>query len=376
MKKKILAVFGTRPEVIKMAPIIHKMKEDPEIELFVLSLAQHRELLDQMLETFSIVPDMDLNIMKTNQSLPELTANLPVPLDRTLKELAPDFVLAQGDTTSTFMTSLACAYRKIPFGHVEAGLRTYDFNHPFPEEMNRVLITRLSALHFAPTKQSESKLLKEGIPQDSIFITGNPVIDALKWILKQPHRLPVKLDPKKKLILITLHRRESWDKLPEICLAIRTLADKYSSQLQVLLPVHPNPNVSKVVREVLGNHSQILLTEPLNYVDFIAAMKEAYLILSDSGGVQEEAPALGVPVLVLRKHTERTEAVDQGFCRLIGTDPNEILKHAEEIITDPKVRKQMVSQESPYGDGHASERIISLVKKYLTQPTNKHLAKL
>lgn len=365
IKKKIVACIGTRPEVIKMAPLILKMKKDPEIELTVLSLAQHRELLDQMLRAFEITPDLDLNIMKTNQSLPELTANLPIPLDTTFKNLNPDFVLAQGDTTSTFMTSLACAYRKIPFGHVEAGLRTYNFDHPFPEEMNRVLITRLSALHFAPTQQSEQKLLREGIPSSTIFVTGNPVIDALQWILQKPHRLPIKLDPKKKLILITLHRRESWHQLPEICQIIRKLADKYASSAQFLLPVHPNPNVSKIVHKILGNHPQILLTKPLDYVDFIAVMKQAYLILSDSGGVQEEAPALGVPVLVLRHHTERTEAVDQGFCRLIGTDPAVIFKHADEIISDSSIRQKMVSQVSPYGDGHAAERIVSHVKHYL-----------
>jgi UDP-N-acetylglucosamine 2-epimerase (non-hydrolysing) len=366
MKKSIMAVIGTRPEVIKMAPLILQMKIDPEIKLTVLSLAQHRELLDQMLATFEITPDIDLNIMKKNQTLPELTANLPVPLDNTLKEINPDFVLAQGDTTSTFMTSLACAYRKIPFGHVEAGLRTYNFEHPFPEEMNRVLISQLTALHFAPTKQSELRLLKEGIPQDKIFITGNPVIDALKWILKRPHHLPIQLDPGKKLILVTLHRRESWDTFPGICRTIRKLADEYSTEIQFLLPVHPNPNVSSIVHEVLDNHPNIRLTEPLDYVDFVAVMKKAYLILSDSGGVQEEAPALGVPVLVLRKHTERTEAVDQGFCRLVGTDPQAILQHAREIISNPLVRALMVSQKSPYGDGHAAQRIISHVKDYLT----------
>jgi len=369
MKKKIVAVVGTRPEVIKMAPLILQMKKDPDIELTVLSLAQHRELLDQMLETFEIVPDIDLNVMKKNQTLPELTAHLPVPLDHTLTKLNPDFVLAQGDTTSTLMTSLACAYRKIPFGHVEAGLRTYDFNHPFPEEMNRVLITRLTALHFAPTKQSEVRLIKEGIPKQQIFVTGNPVIDALQFILKKQHTLPLKIDSRRKLILITLHRRESFGVLTEICGAIRQIADKFSSEVEFVLPVHPNPNVSKVVHDVLGNHPHIHLTHPLNYVNFIFLMKKAYLILSDSGGVQEEAPALGVPVLVLRKLTERTEAVEQGFCRLIGLEPKEIIQQTEEIITHPEIRAQMVSQESPYGDGRASERIIHHMKAYLLDVT-------
>lgn len=365
MKNKIIAVVGTRPEVIKMAPLILQMKKESDIELTVLSLAQHRELLDQMLDTFSIVPDIDLNVMKKNQTLPELTAHLPIPLDHTLAKINPDIVLAQGDTTSTFMTSLACAYRKIPFGHVEAGLRTYNFDHPFPEEMNRVLISRLSALHFAPTKQSEKRLLREGIPKESIFVTGNTVIDALHLILQKPHELPLTIDPDKKLILITLHRRESFGVLPEICDAIRQLADQYASEVEFVLPVHPNPNVSKVVHDVLGNHPSILLTPPLNYIDFVNLMKKAYLILSDSGGVQEEAPALGVPVLILRKLTERMEAVDLGFCRLVGLDPKEILMQAGEIIAQPQIRAKMVSQESPYGDGHAAKRIIHQVKAYL-----------
>lgn len=362
--KKILCALGTRPEAIKMAPIILRMKSDPSIELTVLSLGQHRELLKQMLDLFGIVPDIDLHIMQENQTLPQLTANLAVPLDETLARVSPDFVLAEGDTTSTLMTSLACAYRKIPFGHVEAGLRSDDYDNPFPEEMNRVLVSHLATLHFAPTERGEKNLLREGIRKETIFITGNPVIDALHWILKKHGRIDPRVDPHKKLILVTIHRHENWDQLIEICRAIGDVVDR-NQEIQVIWPVHPNPHVSEQIREVLDRHPRILLCQPLDYVQFVTMMKHSYLILSDSGGIQEEAPALGVPVLVLRKRTERIEAVEQGFCHLIGTEYAAIVACTQELLDHPERREKMIGWQSPYGDGKAAERIVHHVKEYL-----------
>lgn len=364
MNKKILCVLSTRPEVIKMAPLIFGFKKDKEIDLTVLSLGQHREMLDQMLNTFGIVPDFDINIMKKKQTLPQLTANLAVPLDSMLGIIKPDFVLAQGDTTSAFMTSLACAYRRIPFGHVEAGLRTGNFDHPFPEEINRVLISRLAALHFAPTEKVLQNLLNEGIPSKCIVVTGNTVIDALQWILKKKQAIDSRIDKKKKLILVTMHRHENWKKLVKICKAVRDIVDN-NKEYQVFLPVHPNPHVLETVLEALGNHPRIILSEPVDYGSFIALMKEAYIILSDSGGVQEEAPALGVPVLIMRKHTERMEGVELGYARLIGTDYKKIVEATQDILDHPEKRRQMIGKTSPYGDGKASARIIKAVKAYL-----------
>lgn len=361
--KKVLAAIGTRPEVIKMAPIIHALKQEKDIDLTVLSLAQHRELLDQMLELFKITPDLDLNIMKKKQSLPELTAHLPLPLDEALEKTKPDLVLAQGDTTSVFMTSLASAYRKIPFAHVEAGLRTFNFDHPFPEEMNRVLISRLSALHFAPTKLSEAFLLKEGIDPKKIFVTGNTVIDALKFISKQSLPKDPRVDSNKKLILVTLHRRENFDQLDSICQALKKLAER--EDVQIFLPVHPNPHVKEQVFKLLGNISAIILSEPLDYLHFISLMKEAYLILSDSGGVQEEAPALGVPVLILREFTERPEAIASGQSLLVGTHKEKIIAESLKLLNSSSERSKMVQAESPFGDGHAAQKIVGHIKEFI-----------
>jgi UDP-N-acetylglucosamine 2-epimerase (non-hydrolysing) len=339
------------------------MREDKEIDLTVLSLAQHRQMLDQMLSIFKITPDLDLNAMKEKQTLSELTANLLRPLDETLSRVKPDIVLSQGDTTSTFAASLASAYQKIPFGHIEAGLRTYNYNHPFPEEINRVLVSRLSSLHFAPTELSKSYLLKEGIQESSILVTGNTVIDALHWILKRPSSFPIKRDPSKKLVLVTLHRRENWTGLEEICQALHDLAES-NNGIEILIPVHLNPKVRPVVQKMLGNHKHIILTEPLGYVEFITAMKEACLILSDSGGVQEEAPSLGVPVLILREHTERMEGVHAGFCKLIGTAYKSIIEEASKALNDPSWKESLKERPSPYGDGQAASRIVSRVKSF------------
>jgi len=364
-KKNILCVFGTRPEVIKMASIITQLKNDQECSLRVLSTAQHRDMLDQMLNIFSIVPDCDLNIMEKNQSLASLTSKLPLPLDRVLKKEKPDIVLVQGDTTTAFLMSLACFYRKIPVGHVEAGLRTKAFYNPFPEEMNRVLISRLSTLHFAPTEQAKENLLQEGCEKTQIFVTGNTVIDALKTLINRNVPLKLPLEEDKKLVLATLHRREHFGApIEHICEALRILIEK-NDDLQLLLPVHPNPHVKSTVYKILKNHPRIILTEPLPYDQFVKLMQKAYLILTDSGGVQEEAPYLGTPVLVLRENTERPEGADCGASKLIGINKEKIIRQTQNLLDDKNLYQTMKCSSCPYGDGTSGNKIIEIVKRHL-----------
>lgn len=361
---KIMCTVGTRPEAIKMAPVILALKQQPWAEVRVLATAQHRHMLDQVMTFFGIVPDIDLNIMKPNQTLTELTARLLLELDKVLLEEKPDVVLAQGDTTTVFAMALACFYRRIPFGHVEAGLRTWDMQNPFPEEANRVLAGRLTRWHFAPTESSKANLLREGIPDQDITVTGNTVIDALLMTAAKDLTLGIDLDDSKRLILVTSHRRENFGApFLEICRALKTLAES-NSDVQILYPVHPNPNVKDVAYDVLGNTPNIILCEPLDYAPFIAAMKKAYLIISDSGGVQEEAPALGIPVLVLRDETERPEAVDMGVVKLVGPNHDPILKEAQTLLDDPAAYKAMARGVSPYGDGKGAERIVAVLKEY------------
>ena len=364
MKKKILCVIGTRPEVIKMAPIIMKLREDSDCALRVLSTSQHRQMLDQMLDVFEIKPDIDLNLMKSNQSLPELTSKLPLPLHQTLLNEQPDFILAQGDTTTAFMVSLASFYLKIPFGHVEAGLRTGNLFDPFPEEMNRSLISRLSTLHFAPTELAKMNLQSEGCLEKKIFVTGNTVIDSLNHILKKDVVFDLPLRKDKKLILVTTHRRENFGKLEEICQALRKISEK-NKNVQILLPVHPNPQVSSVIKKMLGNCPGIQLTDPLPYKQFVKAMELSYFIISDSGGVQEEAPALGKPVLVIRDTTERPEGVNFGASKIIGTKCDDIFREAQCLLDDPVSYQKMILGGCPYGDGRAAERIVSILKDHL-----------
>ncbi|WP_237886268.1 non-hydrolyzing UDP-N-acetylglucosamine 2-epimerase [Pseudomonas sp. PGPR40] len=361
---KIMCTVGTRPEAIKMAPVILALKQQPWAEVRVLATAQHRHMLDQVMTFFGIVPDIDLNIMKPNQTLTELTARLLLELDKVLLEEKPDVVLAQGDTTTVFAMALACFYRRIPFGHVEAGLRTWDMQNPFPEEANRVLAGRLTRWHFAPTESSKANLLREGIPDQDITVTGNTVIDALLMTAAKDLTLGIELDDSKRLILVTSHRRENFGApFLEICRALKTLAES-NSDVQILYPVHPNPNVKDVAYNVLGNTPNIILCEPLDYAPFIAAMKKAYLIISDSGGVQEEAPALGIPVLVLRDETERPEAVDMGVVKLVGPNHDPILKEAQTLLDNPAAYKAMARGVSPYGDGKGAERIVAVLKEY------------
>ena len=357
-------MVGTRPEAIKMAPVIIACREQPWANLRVLATAQHREMLDQVLNLFEISPDIDLNIMQENQTLPELTARLLPALDSTLEKDTPDVVLAQGDTTTVMAVALASFYRNIPFGHVEAGLRTGDMAYPFPEEMNRVITARLARWHFAPVESAKLNLLSEGVPNDRIFVTGNSVIDALLNVSARCDQHP-KLKPGRKLVLVTAHRRENFgEPFLEICRAIKHLADT-RDDVEFLYPVHPNPNVREVAFKILGGHPRIRLSDPLAYLPFVAAMNASHFILSDSGGVQEEAPALGKPVLVLRRETERPEAVSEGVAKLVGPEFDAIVNESLLLLDDHDAYRSMARGISPYGDGHAAERILSVLKKDL-----------
>ena len=365
MNRKIICVVGTRPEAIKMAPVILALKKCHDLDVRVLATAQHRHMLDQVLKVFDIKPDIDLDIMRPNQALATLTARLLLDLDNVLLTEKPDVVLAQGDTTTVMTVALACFYHKIPFGHVEAGLRTWDLQNPFPEEMNRVIAGRLAKWHFSPTQSSRQNLLREGVSDADIVVTGNTVIDALLSVADRDVELPVELDPAKRLILVTAHRRENFgEPFGRICHALLTLLER-NPDVQVLYPVHPNPNVYETAHRLLGKHPRVVLCEPLDYLPFVAAMKRAYLILSDSGGVQEEAPALGKPVLVLRHETERPEAVEEGVVKLVGTDFDVIVAETQRLLDDETAYRSMARGVSPYGDGHAAGRIVKVVMDYL-----------
>lgn len=365
MKKTIFCVVGTRPEAIKMAPVIIALKRDDVFDVKVIATAQHRLMLDQVLNHFDIVPDFDLDLMKENQNLSELTARILTRFDSILESFSPDIVLVQGDTTTVMAVSLACFHRQIPFGHVEAGLRTGDLGNPFPEEANRVIAGRLARWHFAPTENARQNLLREGVRPVDIHVTGNTVIDALLQPASSEMEIGVRLDPHKRLVLVTSHRRENFgEPLRNIFTAIHSLAVQ-NPGVQFLYPVHPNPNVKDVAFGMLGGLENVLLCEPLDYAPFIAAMKRAYLILSDSGGVQEEAPALGKPVLVLREETERPEAVDQGVVKLVGSDSDRIVREVQKLLDDDSAYRAMARGISPYGDGHAAERIVRVLRESL-----------
>lgn len=363
-KKKILCVIGTRPEAIKMAPAILALQKEPWANVRILATAQHRHMLDQVNEFFGIDPDIDLNIMRPNQALTTLTARLLLELDDVLQAEKPDVVLVQGDTTTVMTVALACFYHRIPIGHVEAGLRTWDMQNPFPEEANRVIAGKLARWHFAPTEGSRQNLLQEGVPGEQIIVTGNTVIDALLFTAAKDLELSVALDPAKRLVLVTSHRRENFgEPFRDICRALRTLAEN-NPAVQFLYPVHPNPNVKDVAYEFLAGLPNFILCDPLDYAPFIAAMKRAHIILTDSGGVQEEAPALGKPVLVLRDETERPEAVEQGVVKLVGPHYERIVEEAQRLLDDEDAYKAMARGVSPYGDGQAAERIVSVLRKH------------
>jgi UDP-N-acetylglucosamine 2-epimerase (non-hydrolysing) len=363
--KRILCTVGTRPEAIKMAPVIHALRQAPWADCRVLVTAQHRELLDQMFAFFGISADVDLNIMQKNQSLVDLTARLLVAVDKVLADEKPDLVLAQGDTTTVLATSLASFYRRVPFGHVEAGLRTHDLFCPFPEEANRVLAGRLTALHFAPTPASRRNLLREGVAADTVHVTGNTVIDALFLAVERNVPVGVPLDPTRRLILVTAHRRDSFgEPIRHICRAVATLIERFED-VEVLWPVHPNPSVKPVVEGLLAARPRVHLCAPLDYGSFVTAMRSCYLALTDSGGVQEEAPALGKPVLVMRDQSERPEAMEAGVARFVGPNAERIVREASRLLEDPAAYAEMAVGASPYGDGHAAGRIVDLCRAFL-----------
>jgi UDP-N-acetylglucosamine 2-epimerase (non-hydrolysing) len=365
MKKKIAVVFGTRPEAIKMAPLVRALNESPHLEPVVIATAQHREMLDQVLEVFDIKPDYDLDLMRPNQTLASLTSRLIASLDDVVKNIGLSAMLVQGDTTSVLAASLTSFYNNIPVGHVEAGLRTHDIRNPFPEEMNRVVTGRLADWHFAPTQSSVQNLMEEGVPAGAVFMTGNTVIDALFDARRHANKVQRKVADGRRLILVTTHRRENFgEPLKRICAAVLELLER-NPALDVLFPVHPNPNVSSVVLELLGDHPRVDLCAPLDYLSFIAAMEAAHIILSDSGGVQEEAPALGKPVLVLREETERPEAVSFGVANLVGTDTARIVGRVQRLLTDPVAYSEMARGASPYGDGQAAPRIVAILEDAL-----------
>lgn len=367
MLKKIMCVVGTRPEAIKMAPVIKALQASGEFDVSVLATAQHRDLLDQAFQLFEIKADYDLNVMTPGQTLPELTARLMTSIDLTLNEATPDLVIAQGDTTTVFVTSLACFYKKIPFAHLEAGLRTHDLYSPFPEEANRILSGHLARLHFAPTEVSKQNLLREGISSDKIYVTGNTVIDALLETAQKNFNIGVDIPDDAKIILVTSHRRENFGQpIINICNAIIELIEKYSD-IYVLFPVHPNPNVREVTDRLLSGHQRIRLVNPFDYGPFVAAMKRAHIILSDSGGVQEEAPALGKPVLVLRRDTERPEAVSEGVVKLIGTEQADIVRETSQLLDSNSAYQRMAKGSSPYGDGQSSQRIVKIIRDFFTE---------
>ena len=366
--KKILVVFGTRPEAIKMAPLVKELYKHTEFNTKVCVTAQHREMLDQVLAFFSIRPDYDLDLMKANQTLNQLSARILTAIDEVLVDFIPDLVLVHGDTSTSSMVALASFNRGIKVGHVEAGLRTYNKLAPFPEEVNRQITGRLADVHFAPTEQSAQNLLNEGVLPNTVHITGNTVIDALLWGIKNVNKkrtdiqeINTFLDSSKKLIVVTGHRRENFgDKFYEFCSALKELADR--NDVQLIYPVHLNPNVQKTVYDTLGNLHNILLIAPLDYEAFIWLLDQSYLIITDSGGVQEEAPSLKKPVLVTRNVTERQEAVAQGTVKLVGTNKDMILKEATILLDDEKAYQIMIGNENPYGDGTASKKIIKALK--------------
>lgn len=358
---KILSVFGTRPEAVKMAPIVKLLAQTAGIESRVCVTAQHRQMLDQVLSLFEIKPDYDLDLMRDDQSLAQLSANIFTHLDPVLEDFKPDWVLAVGDTTTVVTTSLLAFYRRIKFGHIEAGLRTHNKWHPFPEEINRRLATVTADLHFAPTAWSQGNLLREGVDEKAVIVTGNSVIDALKFVSKQDEPKETKdilaKTASKKIILVTAHRRENFGKpLENICNALKELASR--EDIEIVYPVHLNPNVQEPVNRILKDVHHVTLLPPLDYLPLVHLMKHATLILTDSGGLQEEAPAFGIPTLVLRDVTERPEGVEAGTLKLVGTETSHIVQEAKRLLDDESAYAEMAQAVNPYGDGHTAEKII------------------
>lgn len=369
----VLNIFGTRPEAVKMAPVVLQLAATAGVESRVCVTAQHRQMLDQVLSVFKIVPDIDLNLMRPDQSLADLTAGILTHLDPVLKFEKPDWVLVQGDTTTVMTTALLCYYNRIRVGHVEAGLRTDDKWQPFPEEINRRIAGVVADLHFAPTQHARRNLLREGVPDERIVVTGNPVIDALQQIVTHPMPTETQelLDQTgirpggRRLVLVTAHRRENFGKpLTDICEALRGLAEQYSDSIHLIYPVHLNPNVQQPVYQLLAGVPNITLLPPLDYLPMVHLMKRATLVLTDSGGIQEEATGLGVPTLVLREVTERPEGLEAGVLKLVGSDPARIVRESARLLDDPDAHAAMAQAANPFGDGHAAERIVKALVNY------------
>ena len=370
---KILSIFGTRPEAVKMAPVIHELVQTPNIESRVCVTAQHRQMLDQVLDLFNIKPEYDLDLMREDQSLAALSAAIFTHLDPILSDFKPDWVLVQGDTTTVAITALLAYYRRIRVGHVEAGLRTHDKWQPFPEEINRRVAGVVADLHFAPTEWAKQNLLREGISEKAITVTGNPVIDALQFVAKQPDpeeivqllsKLKIgKQESGKRLILVTAHRRENFGKpLEDICNALKELASR--GDVEIIYAVHLNPNVWEPVHRILNDVNHITLLPPLDYLPLVGLMKHSTLILTDSGGIQEEAPAFGIPVLVLREVTERPEGIEAGNLKLVGTDTQRIVEEARRLLEDQSAYRAMAKAANPFGDGHAAQNIVRALLNY------------
>jgi UDP-N-acetylglucosamine 2-epimerase (non-hydrolysing) len=365
--KRILSVFGTRPEAIKLAPVILEVQKRPDrFENLVCVTAQHRQMLDQVLEWFEIVPQYDLDLMQPNQGLAEFAGRALISVGELLEKVRPDVVLVQGDTSTAMIAALGAFYRRLPVGHVEAGLRTRDRYNPFPEEINRRIVGTLATFHFAPTAQAAEALRAEQAPEENIFVTGNTVIDALLMTVKRPVDLDLGFSlAGKRLILVTAHRRESFGApFESLCLALRDIADR-NAGVEIVYPVHLNPNVREPVMRILAGHPRIHLLDPLRYEQFAHLMAQAHFILTDSGGIQEEAPVLGKPTLVMRETTERPEAIAAGTARLVGTDRGRIVTEAERLLGDEKAYDAMARAGSPFGDGHAAERIADILAEKL-----------
>ena len=364
---KVMTIFGTRPEAIKMAPLVKELEKRKEIECIVCVTAQHREMLDQVLNIFNIKPKYDLNIMKSGQTLTEITAKVLTNLDEIIKNEKPNIILVHGDTTTTFAGALAAFYNQVDIGHVEAGLRTYNKYSPFPEEMNRQMVDRMSDMFFAPTEISKNNLLKEDIPKEKIYITGNTAIDAMKYTVNKDYSNEL-FDwiGEDKFILLTAHRRENLgEPMYNIFRAIKRIVDE-NKDVKVIYPIHMNPKIREIANEIIGHEERIKIIEPLEVIDFHNFINRSYLILTDSGGIQEEAPSLGKPVLVLRDTTERPEGIDAGTLKLVGTNEDTIYNEAKELLENKASYDKMSGACNPYGDGSASLRIIEAIKKNLS----------
>lgn len=362
--KKVMLIFGTRPEAIKMCPLVLEMRKHPELETVVCVTGQHRQMLDQILECFHVEPKYDLSIMQKNQTLFDVTVNILIRVKEVLENEKPDVVLVHGDTSTAFVTALACFYLQIPVGHVEAGLRTYNLYSPFPEEFNRQAVDLISQYYFAPTETSRQNLLKEGKPDEKIFVTGNTVIDALATTVRHDYQHPeIEWAKGSRLLLLTAHRRENLgEPMREMFTAIRRIVDEFPD-VKVIYPMHLNPVVREMARACFAGEERVHLIEPLDVLDFHNLMAHSYLILTDSGGIQEEAPALGKPVLVMRDTTERPEGVAAGTLRLVGTDDQQIYAAVRELLTDPAAYHQMEHAVNPYGDGKASQYICDILSR-------------